>query len=103
MSEQDKPEGGKNAVRIQIEMDDETAQGQYVNLVLVNHTETEFTIDLMYLQPQQPKAKVRTRAILSPQNTKRLLMALQDNLRLYEQRFNKVEIQGTAPPSDFLQ
>ena len=37
-------------VQIQIQLDDETAQGVYVNLAMVNHTETEFTIDLMYMQ-----------------------------------------------------
>ncbi len=103
MSDQEPETGKQQSMRIQIEMDDDTAQGKYINLVLVNHTETEFTVDLMYLQPQQPKAKVRTRAIISPQNTKRLLMALQDNLRLYEDRFHKVELKGPTPPSDFLQ
>ena len=83
MSEENKAK----QVQIQIQLDDDVAQGVYVNLALVNHTETEFTIDVLYIQPQQPKAKVRTRIISSPQHTKRLMNALQENIRRYEERF----------------
>ena len=90
-------------VQIQIQLDDEVAQGMYVNLALVNHTETEFTIDLMYLQPQQPRAKVRARIISSPKHTKRLLLALQENLRRYEERFGALELSGPKHADQLLQ
>ncbi len=90
-------------VQIQIQLDDDVAQGMYVNLALVNHTETEFTIDLMYLQPQQPKAKVRSRIISSPKHTKRLMLALQENIRRYEERFGTIEITGPNPADQLLQ
>jgi hypothetical protein len=96
------PPQGKH-VRIQIQLDDDVAQGMYVNLAMVNHTETEFTIDLMYLQPQQPKAKVRARAISSPQHTKRLLLALQENIRRYEERFGQIDLTGPNPADQLLQ
>ncbi len=96
------PREGKH-VQIQIQLDDETAQGLYVNLALVNHNETEFTIDVMYLQPQQPKAKVRARIISSPKHTKRLLMALQENLRRYEERFGAIDLTGPNPADSLLQ
>lgn len=90
-------------VQLQIQLDDDIAQGMYVNLALVNHNETEFTIDLIYVQPQQPKAKVRARVISSPKHTKRLLMALQENMRRYEERFGSIDPTGPAPaPSDVL-
>ena len=41
---------------LQIQLDDDVANGTYVNMALVNHTETEFTLDFIYVQPQQPKA-----------------------------------------------
>ena len=44
-------------VQLQIQLDDDVANGQYVNMALVNHTETEFTLDFIYVQPQQPKAQ----------------------------------------------
>jgi hypothetical protein len=95
-------ERGKH-VQIQIQLDDDVAQGVYVNLALVNHTETEFTIDVMYLQPQQPKAKVRARIISSPKHTKRMLTALQENVRRYEERFGPIDLSGPNPADQLLQ
>ncbi|HSI05851.1 MAG: DUF3467 domain-containing protein [Myxococcota bacterium] len=98
----DEANRGKH-VQIQIQLDDDVAQGLYVNLALVNHTENEFTIDVMYLQPQQPKAKVRARIISSARHTKRLLHALQENIRRYEDRFGPIELSGPNPADQLLQ
>ena len=79
-------------VQLQIEIDDATAQGAYCNLAMVNHTATEFTLDCMYVQPQQPKARVRARIITSPEHMKRLMQAMQDNVARYEKAFGTIEI-----------
>jgi len=84
------------AIQIQIEIDPVTANGAFVNMALVNHTETEFTLDLAYVQPQAPKATVRARAILTPKHMKRLFAAIQENLGRYEARFGAIEL-GDAP------
>ncbi len=81
--------------QIQIEIDEATAQGQYVNLALISHSEAEFIIDFIFLQPQAPKAKVRSRIITSPSHAKKLLTALEDNIKKYEANFGK--IQAMAP------
>jgi hypothetical protein len=84
--------------QIQIDIDEGTAQGAYSNLVLINHNENEFVLDFAYLQPAQPRARVRSRIISSPRHTKRLLRALEINLRRYEERFGKIEdIEPTDP------
>ena len=90
-------------VQIQIQLDEPIAQGTYVNLALVNHTETEFTIDMMYLQPQQPKARVQSRIISSPKHTKRLLKALEENIQRYEDRFGVIDLSGPNPADQLLQ
>ena len=78
--------------RLEIVMDDDTAQGSYVNLAMVNHTVDEFTVDFIYVPPNTPKAKLRARIISSPGHTKRLLMALQENVRRYEERFGVIDV-----------
>ena len=88
MSDQPKPP----EVQLQIQLDDDVANGRYANMALVNHTETEFTLDFIYVQPQQPRAKVLSRIITNPKHMKRLLMAIQENLAKYEQKFGPVEI-----------
>ena len=79
-------------VQLQIEIDDATAQGIYTNLALLSHTETEFVFDFIYIQPQAPKAKVRSRVLSNPAHTKRLLMALQDNIQRYEEKFGPIKV-----------
>ncbi len=99
MSEKREP---KKDVQLQIQLDDDVAQGIYANLTMVNHTETEFALDFIYLQPQQPRAKVRARIISSPKHTKRLLMALKDNIDKYEKKFGAIDISGPSPEDEAL-
>jgi len=78
-------------IKLEIQLDEETAQGVYCNLAAVNHNDAEFTIDFIFVQPQAPRAKVRSRVITSPRHVKRLLLALQENLARYERTFGPVE------------
>lgn len=94
MADQPKPP----ELQLQIQLDDDVANGQYVNMALVNHTETEFTMDFIYVQPQQPKAKVRSRIITNPKHMKRLLLAMQDNIAKFEAKFGPIEISDQEPP-----
>ncbi|MDH5174137.1 MAG: DUF3467 domain-containing protein [Elusimicrobiota bacterium] len=88
------PEQQEKQVQIRIELDDAMAQGAYANLAFIRHSETEFTIDFIYVQPQEPKAKVRARVISSPGHTKRLLLALQENIKKYEEKFGAIKAAG---------
>jgi len=84
------------AAKIQIQIDEDVAQGSYANLVLINHTENEFVLDFAFLQPGSPRARVRARIISSPRHTKRLLAALRTNLERFEERFGTID----APDDD---
>ncbi len=92
----EKPPVPPQAVQVQIEIDPVIAVGAFVNLAMVNHTDSEFTLDLMYLQPQVPRATVRARAIMTPKHMKRLLLALQDNIGKYEAQFGPIDL-GNVP------
>lgn len=91
---------------LQVEIDEPTARGIYTNLALISHSETEFLLDFLFLQPQTPKTKILARLVSSPVHAKRLLWALQDNLQKYEARFGKIEAgenPGQARPTGFYQ
>ena len=47
----------RNDVQLQIQLDDDVAQGIYTNMAMVNNNETEFTLDFMFIQPQTPKGQ----------------------------------------------
>lgn len=88
-----KPQEGQ----IQIEMDENTAQGAYSNLALISHSESEFVLDFIFIQPQMPKARVRSRILTSPGHAKKILAALEDNIRKYESRFGKIQASPEVP------
>lgn len=85
------------ALQLQVEIDEATSQGAYANLALVAHNATEFVLDFIFVQPQQPKAKVRARIISSPGHTKRFLRALTENVTRYEQVFGEIKDLPAAP------
>ncbi len=87
----------KKDAGIQIQLDEATAQGVYVNLALINHTETEFILDFIYVQPQAPQGKVRSRVLTSPVHMKRLMNALAENLKKYEDRFGEIKLAQEQP------
>lgn len=84
-------------VQLEIQADEQTAQGVYANLAGVTHSETEFIFDFLFLQPNQPKAKIRSRIISSPVHTKRFLQALAENVRRYEERFGVIPQREASP------
>ena len=84
--------------KLQVQVDEDIAQGVYANLGRLNHTENEFVLDFAFIQPSNGRAKVRARVVSSPRHTKRLLMALQKNLERYEERFGRIELGPDEDP-----
>ncbi|MFI5221800.1 MAG: DUF3467 domain-containing protein [Bacteroidia bacterium] len=84
----------QNQNQINIELSEEMAEGIYSNLAIITHSNAEFIIDFVRIMPGVPKAKVKSRIVLTPQHAKRLLMALGDNIAKFE------EINGTIDTGD---
>jgi len=70
--------------QLNIELSEEVAQGVYSNLAVITHSSSEFVVDFVRIMPGIPKANVKSRIILTPEHAKRLLMALQDNVKKFE-------------------
>ncbi|HEY9221486.1 MAG: hypothetical protein A3F91_02855 [Flavobacteria bacterium RIFCSPLOWO2_12_FULL_35_11] len=77
--------------KINIELDDKTAEGIYSNLAIINHSVSEFVVDFISVMPGQPKAKVKSRIILTPQHAKRFLKALADNVHRFEKTHGEIK------------
>lgn len=73
-----------NKNKLNIEISEEIAEGTYSNLAIISHSHSEFIIDFVKLMPGAPKAKVKSRIILTPEHAKRLYKALHDNIRKFE-------------------
>lgn len=97
MSEKPKTDG-----QINIELDDKTAEGTYSNLAIINHSVSEFIIDFISVMPGKPKAKVKSRIILTPQHAKRLAKALAENVKRFEQSHGEIKDYDQPPiPMNF--
>ncbi len=79
-------------MKLEIQMSDSVATGQYMNMAVVNHNDSEFVIDCIYVQPQAATARVQSRLITSPRHAKRLLLALQSNIDRYEDKYGDIEL-----------
>lgn len=77
--------------QINIELDEATAQGTYSNLAIINHSVSEFVVDFVNIMPGTPKSKVKSRIILTPQHAKRLLKALEENVKRFEQTHGEIK------------
>tara|TARA_B100001758_G_scaffold246633_1_gene262213 strand:+ start:12246 stop:12560 length:315 start_codon:yes stop_codon:yes gene_type:complete len=84
MSEKNKKEG------LNIELSEEVAEGTYSNLAIINHSPSEFVVDFIQMMPGIPKAKVKSRIILTPQHAKRLMKALMDNVTKFESQHGEI-------------
>jgi hypothetical protein len=77
---------------IRISLDDQTAQGQYVNFANIIHSPSEFVIDLGRIVPGRNDVKVYSRVIMTPLHAKQLLEALAQNISLFEQKFGEIKV-----------
>ena len=85
---------------INIEINDEVAQGVYSNLAVITHSASEFIVDFVRIMPGMPKAQVKSRIILTPDHAKRLLLALQDNVSKFEATHGAIKLaEGGGTPN----
>ena len=88
MNNQQKP---NKEGQLNIELPEEIAEGLYSNLAIINHSVSEFVVDFVAIMPGRPKAKVKSRIILTPQHAKRLLKALGDNVEKFEKAHGEIK------------
>lgn len=81
----------KKSNQINIELSEEVSEGIYSNLVMIAHSNSEFVMDFIRIMPNVPKAKVKARMIITPEHAKRLLKALDENVRKYEAAFGEIK------------
>ena len=90
----------KKSNQLNIELSEDVAQGVYSNLAIITHSSAEFVLDFVRVMPGVPKAKVKSRIILTPEHAKRLMGALQDNITKYEAIHGKIkDIKGGGSPN----
>lgn len=77
---------------MQLELTPDVAEGVYSNMAVIAHSPSEFVLDFVRVMPGMPKAKIMTRVMMTPENAKRLLGALNENIRRYEMQFGEIDM-----------
>lgn len=90
----------QNGQKLNVEISEEVAEGVYSNMAIISHSSSEFVVDFLRILPNTPKAKVKSRVVLTPEHAKRLMLALQNNLQKYEERYGTIK--GDADPRGAL-
>ena len=83
--------------QMNIELGEDVADGIYSNLAIITHSNSEFVVDFIRMMPGVPKAKVKSRIVLTPQHAKRLMKALKDNIGKYESVHGPIKDMGDFP------
>jgi hypothetical protein len=76
--------------QLSINIAPDKAQGVFANLALIAHTPTEFVLDFAQIMPGLQQANVVSRVIVTPDQAKKILGALQNNIGQYEQKFGTI-------------
>lgn len=77
--------------QLNIELSEEVSEGVYSNMAIISHSFSEFIVDFIRIMPNTPKAKVKSRVILTPAHAKRLMNALQDNIQKFEKQYGPID------------
>ena len=74
----------------QIKIADNIPGAEYANALQINHNRDEF--QLMFLNILGPAGRVTAKIITSPGHFKRIIAAMQENLKKYEEQFGDVKV-----------
>ena len=88
--------------KLNINIAPDKAQGVFANLALIAHTATEFVLDFAQLMPGIPQANVVSRVVVTPDQAKKILGALQNNIAQYEKKFGTIQPIGGPVPGSTL-
>lgn len=103
----DKKNNNNPVSNLNLDISSEVSQGVYSNLAVISHTPAEMVLDFAQMLPGIKSATVRSRVIMHPIHAKRLLMALNDNIKKFESQFGTIEepkmpAQGDTVPYDII-
>ena len=83
--------------QLNIELSEDIAEGTFANLAIITHSNAEFVIDFIRVMPGLPKAKVKSRIILTPEHAKQFLHALEDNVEKFESINGRIKTRNEPP------
>ncbi len=87
---------GKKTKEIKVRLSEQNASGVYANAMLVHHSAEEFVMDFSMVVGAQ--GQVVSRVVTSPAHMRRIVLALEENLRKYEAVHGPIKGASNQPP-----
>jgi len=84
----------KEKKEIKLKINDNELKGVYANQIAIMHSKYDFVIDFITMFP--PEAIVNARIITNPSSLKKIYNAIGINLKKYEEKFGKIEIDDNS-------
>lgn len=69
----------------------------YANAAIVSQTNSEIVLDFVQIMPNDPRARIQTRVVMTPANAKAFLKALETNLARYEEKYGEIPLPPQHP------
>lgn len=69
----------------------------YSNTVIISHTQSEVVMDFVQVMPNDPRARIQSRIVMTPINAKLFLRALTDNLARFEEHHGEIIVPPQPP------
>lgn len=83
---------------VNIKITDDILKGVYANMMMVAHTKEEFVLDFINMLP--PSGIVNARVVTSPEHLKRIVAALSENVKKYEEQFGTIKVEAASSVSN---
>ncbi|MBP6177598.1 MAG: DUF3467 domain-containing protein [Anaerolineales bacterium] len=74
----------------------------YANLARIAHSPADIVLDFAHLLPGEPRAKIRSRVVMTPLSAKLLVKALTENIARYEAAFGEINLPTNNSLADNL-
>ena len=88
--------------KLNIKLSPEVAEGVYANLTIISHSPSEFVMDFVRMMPGMQEAQVKSRLVMTPDQAKKLLFALENNIKQYEKQFGTINLPGGPVPGSTI-
>jgi Protein of unknown function (DUF3467) len=69
----------------------------YANAAMVSQSHSEIIMDFIQIMPNDPRARVQARVVMTPANAKLFLKALENNLQRFEEAHGEISVPPPAP------
>lgn len=89
----------KRQIRLELPKD---PSATYSNTVMISHTANEVILDFIQIMPNDNRARVQKRIIMTPTHAKMFLNALTDNMRKYEEKNGVLDVPQKQSLADQL-